>query len=83
MAKLLFFASVREKMGMPETELNLPTDVTTVGALISHLQEQGAPYSEALAGGHIQVAVNQLHTRPNDPVSDRDEIAFFPPVSGG
>ncbi|MEG3640367.1 molybdopterin converting factor subunit 1 [Magnetococcus sp. PR-3] len=83
MAHLLFFASVKDKVGMPATQLPLPENVTTVGTLLAHLQDLGAPYAEALAGGHVQVAVNQTHARAEDPVKDSDEVAFFPPVSGG
>lgn len=83
MAKFLFFAGVREKMGQPALEQSIPGDVTTVGALMVHLRGLGDPWAAALTGGHLRVAVNQNHARDDDPVSDGDEIAIFPPVSGG
>ncbi|WP_041640716.1 molybdopterin converting factor subunit 1 [Magnetococcus marinus] len=83
MANLLFFASVKDKMGMPATQLALPASVTNVASLMLYLQGLGDPYAHALAGGDVQVAVNQTHARGEDPVQNGDEIAFFPPVSGG
>ncbi|OSM01832.1 molybdopterin converting factor subunit 1 [Magnetofaba australis] len=83
MAKLLYFASVREAMGRGAEELPLPATVTDVASLRRHLGQLGAPYAEALTAPHLHVAVNQAHARDADPVGQSDEIAFFPPVSGG
>ncbi|MBF0285142.1 MAG: molybdopterin converting factor subunit 1 [Magnetococcales bacterium] len=83
MIRLLFFARVRERMGQGRMELPLPPDVATVAALLTHLRGLGEPFAAALAGDHLQVAVNQVHARAADPVGDGDEIAIFPPVSGG
>lgn len=83
MARFLFFATVREKVGQAMMELPLPPEVTTVGAMLDHLRRQGDPLATALTGSHLRVAVNQVHARPEDPVSDRDDVAIFPPVSGG
>lgn len=83
MARLLYFAWVRERMGKPTESLAIPSQVTTVAQLLDHLRQQGEPYASALADHHLRVAVNQVYARPEDPVTDSAEIAIFPPVSGG
>lgn len=83
MARFLYFARVRERIGRGREELALPAGVTSVAALMAHLRQLGEPYASALAGEHLRVAVNQTYARPEDPVGDGDEIAIFPPVSGG
>lgn len=83
MARFLYFARVRERIGQGREELALPDHVTTVAGLLVHLRGLGEPYTSALAGDHLRVAVNQTYARPDDRVSNSDEIAIFPPVSGG
>ncbi|MBF0310703.1 MAG: molybdopterin converting factor subunit 1 [Magnetococcales bacterium] len=81
MARLLYFARVREEMGRSMETLPLPPEITSVATLLDHLRRR-EPYASALTS-HIQVAVNQRHASPPDTIGDDDEIAFFPPVSGG
>jgi sulfur-carrier protein len=83
MARILYFAWVREKIGTPAETLELPPEVATVSDAISHLRNQGEQYDIALADGNLRVAVNQTYAQPDSPVSNDDEIAIFPPVSGG
>lgn len=83
MARFLYFAWVRERVGRPSEEIYLPPQVTTVAQLLDYLRQLGEPYTSALADPHIRVAVNQTYARPQDLVTDRSEIAIFPPVSGG
>ncbi|MBF0097320.1 MAG: molybdopterin-guanine dinucleotide biosynthesis protein B [Magnetococcales bacterium] len=83
MARILYFAWVREKIGTPDERLTLPPTIHTVAQLITHLQSQGEPYQSVLADNQLRVAVNQRYAQATDPVSDLDEIAIFPPVSGG
>ena len=81
--KLLYFAWVRERIGTGGEDVALPGDITTVGALLGWLKARGEPYASALADPRIRAAVNQVHARPDDAVRDTDEVAFFPPVTGG
>jgi sulfur-carrier protein len=58
--------------------------VTTVAELLTWLQKRGPGHAEALADlGALKVAVNQEYAHPDDPVSPGDEVALFPPVTGG
>lgn len=79
--KILYFAGLREKLGTAGETLDLPANVTTVGALRDWLVAEGR---EALGSAkNLRCAVNQDMARLEDPVKDGDEIAFFPPVTGG
>lgn len=83
MARFLFFARIRETVGMGMMDIPLPREVTTVEAMLTFLRSRGEPLAGALSGSALRVAVNQVYARPGDRVTDQDEIAFFPPVSGG
>jgi len=82
--KLIYFAWVRQKVGRAEEVLDVPREVATVGALASWLQARGGGYAEAFADlKRMRAAVNQEHVDFASPVSAGDEVAFFPPVTGG
>jgi molybdopterin converting factor subunit 1 len=82
--KLLYFAWVRERIGLDEETITLPAGVRNVSALLDWLAERGANYAAALKDrAAIRVAVNQTYARPADPVRPGDEVALFPPVTGG
>lgn len=82
--KLLYFAWVRTKIGIPEEDIHAPEGVTDVAGLIDWLRTRGPGYAEALASDDVvKVAVNQEHARLSDPVRPDDEVALFPPVTGG
>ncbi len=82
--KLLYFAWMRERMGRAEEDLPLPAGVATVGALADWLRGRDAGGAAAFAQpGVIRAAVNQEFAQPDAPVRDGDEVAFFPPVTGG
>lgn len=84
MARILYFAWLRERMGRTEEVLTLPPDVTTVGELVALLRGRDAAGATAFAHPAIvRAAVNQEFAAPGSPVGDADEIAFFPPVTGG
>jgi molybdopterin synthase sulfur carrier subunit len=84
MVKLLFFARLREDLGTGTEELTLPADVTTVAALRSHLIARGGAWASTLASGKaLRVAVNQEMAEPATAIRPGDEVAFFPPVTGG
>ncbi len=81
---LLYFAWMRERAGVAEERLELPAGVQTVGALIALLSARGPHYAEAFAQpGLVRAAVNQVFAQPDTAVQPGDEIAFFPPVTGG
>lgn len=82
--KLLYFARLRELVGLAEEEVALPADVRDVAALIAWLKSRGENYERALAHpALVRVAVNERHAAPTDPVRAQDEVALFPPVTGG
>jgi molybdopterin synthase sulfur carrier subunit len=81
---LLYFAWLRQKIGRSEEQLDLPDGVTTVGALAEHLASRGEGYAQAFGdAARLRAAVNREHVPFDAPVADGDEVAFFPPVTGG
>jgi len=82
--RLLYFAWLRAKIGTAEEELALPSQVRDVKALLEWLKSRGPGYAEALKDlSHVRVAVNQDYVGPEHLIRDGDEIAIFPPVTGG
>ena len=82
--KLLFFASLREQVGSGGESLELPSGVASVGALREHLMARGGVWQAALSGNRaLRVAVNQDLAVASTQVKEGDEVAFFPPVTGG
>jgi len=82
--KLLYFAWVRQKIGLPEEEVAPPSSVTTVAGLVDFLRQRGPGYEAAfrdLKG--LRVAINQHHSGFDAAIGPHDEVAFFPPVTGG
>ena len=81
---ILYFAWVRQMVGRSEETLDLPADIATVRALAEHLKAQGGGYAEAFADlARLRVAVNREHVAFEAAIGADDEIAFFPPVTGG
>jgi len=84
MAHILYFAWLRERMGRSDEDLPLPPGVATVGGLVVLLQERDAAGAAAFAhSAMVRAAVNQEFATPDTAVQDTDEVAFFPPVTGG
>ena len=82
--KVLFFAGLREQLGTSGEEIDLPAGVTTVEGLRAHLSNRGTSWKSALAEGKlIRSAVNQDMVQPSARIKAGDEVAFFPPVTGG
>ena len=81
MIQVLFFAQVRELVACDE--LSLPCDYATAEALRSRLSERGDKWALALESGKLLVAVNQTLVPLETALNDGDEVAFFPPVTGG
>lgn len=80
---ILYFARLREAVGTPEEKLPLPDGVANMGDLMAHLTEQDEHKRFAFEGQKIKMAVNQEQADASTPVSAGDEIALFPPVTGG
>jgi sulfur-carrier protein len=84
MVTLLYFASLRESLGCPREEVALPAGASTVAGLVEALRSRDSRWSEAFAPGrNWRVAVNQQMANAATPLKPGDEIAFFPPVTGG
>ena len=82
--KVLFFAGLREQLGTSGEEIELPAGVATVAALRSHLKARGGPYEKAFSEKNlVRMAVNQDMVQPSARIKGGDEVAFFPPVTGG
>ena len=83
MVKLLFFAGLREALGTGAESLALPAGAVTVGALRDLLASRGQSWSALANTKNLRVAVNQQMVGFDAPVKAGDEVAFFPPVTGG
>jgi molybdopterin synthase sulfur carrier subunit len=82
--KVLYFAWVRQKIGRGEETIELPESVRTVGQLAEYLCARGGGYAEAFVDlSRMRAAVNQEHANLDAHLSSNDEVAFFPPVTGG
>jgi molybdopterin synthase sulfur carrier subunit len=82
--KILYFAWLRTRIGCGEEDVDLPEGVATVADLLTWLEGRGGGYAEALARTDlIRVAVNQEFAATDAPVGPDDEVALFPPVTGG
>lgn len=78
---VLFFASIRERLGVARLQVPL---VSGIDALIDALSaERGVHWGETLRAANVIVAINQRVAERGDSLHDGDELAFFPPVTGG
>jgi len=82
--KLLYFAWVRERVGKPEEEIEVPASVRTVADLIGWLSRRGEEYAYAFENANvIRAAIDRNHVKPDTHIAGAREIAFFPPMTGG
>lgn len=81
--KLLFFAGLREAIGQSAEDVTLPAGVSSVGAVRDWLAARGEPWTALVTMKNVRYAVNQSMATVNTAVVDGDEVAFFPPVTGG
>ena len=82
--KLLYFAWLRSKIGLGAEEVEPPEGVADVAGLLDWLKGRGDGYADALADlTLVRVAVNQTYVGLDHPVAADDEVALFPPVTGG
>jgi molybdopterin synthase sulfur carrier subunit len=80
----LYFAWVRERVGKPEEEIDLPAGVATVADLIAWLSRRGEEYAHAFENPKvIRAAVDRVHVKAETAIAGAREIAFFPPMTGG
>lgn len=82
--KILYFAWIRTKVGHAQEDVAPPAEVTTVGGLLDWLAARGPNYAEAFKNRSVvKTAVNQEYVEADHPVKLGDEVALFPPVTGG
>jgi sulfur-carrier protein len=79
--RLLYFAGLREAIGVAEETLALPPDVRTVSALASHVAARHPAYEARR--GHVRIARNEAFADGDELLADGDVVAFIPPVAGG
>lgn len=82
--RVLYFAWLRTRVGKTEEELSPPASVRDVRGLLEWLKARSPGHAEALKDlSVVRVAVNQTYVQPDHPVASGDEVAIFPPVTGG
>jgi len=82
--RVLYFAWLREKIGVAEENIEFPPEVKNVAALIDWLRARGPGYAAAFAEQKlVRCAVDQEFAGPETAIAGAVEIAFFPPVTGG
>lgn len=84
MITILYFARLRETLGRASEPLELPADVCDIDSLRARLSARGGAWAVTMADRKkVRAAVNQELAPGNAAIKDGDEIAFFPPVTGG
>ena len=82
--RVLYFAWVKEKVGIAAEDIDPPKSVTTIAELIDWLKARGPEFANAFARSEvIRAAIDRTHVRHDAKIVGAREIAFFPPVTGG
>jgi len=82
--RAVYFAWVRERIGVSEEEIDPPREVATVRQLVEWLAARGDGYAAAFENPKtIRAAIDKTHAAPDAPIAAAREIAFFPPMTGG
>ena len=82
--KILYFAWLRQKTGIDAEDVEMPPEISDVAGLIDWLKKRNSNFADALADfDSIRVAVNQEFAELDAPVAQGDEVAIFPPMTGG
>ncbi len=77
-----FFAALREVLGVDTVSLDAD-GISCVDDVLSSLSARGDEWRDALSAANLLVAINHAHAHADSPVQDGDEVAIFPPVTGG
>lgn len=81
---LLYFAKVRETSGIDQEEIDIASDIITVADLIDFLKLRGSQWQAIFnPSSSVRTAVNQELVEANHLINANDEVAFFPPITGG
>ncbi|WP_293266594.1 MoaD/ThiS family protein [Neptunomonas sp.] len=84
MLSVVFFASVREQLGVGQVDREWDVSLSSVAKLLSSMvEDNGEKWEQVLMRSNLLVAINQEMAGLDAPIKDGDEIAFFPPVTGG
>lgn len=83
MIKVLFFARVRDQLGVDRLQVELPEGINSLLQFTAHLVATHPSFAGIIDDPAVLVAVNQTLAHSNASIQDGDEIAYFPPVSGG
>jgi len=83
MAKVVYFASLRERLGLAEETVQLDADISVSGLVDRLVEQHGETWKTVFHDSQVMVAINQEMSDQETMVSDADEVAFFPPVTGG
>lgn len=84
MITLLYFARLREALGSGQEQIALPPGIHTLSGLRQHLAQRGGAWATEMAPArNLRAAVNQTVATVDAEIADGDEVAFFPPVTGG
>ncbi|BBF91706.1 molybdopterin converting factor subunit 1 [Blastochloris tepida] len=82
--RLVYFAWVRERIGVAEETVDLPADVATVADLVAWLKTRGEGYGHAFENpAVVRAAIDRTHVKPDASLIGAREVAFFPPMTGG
>ena len=81
--KIIYFAALRREIGVGEETVEPPAAIATVAELRDWLKSRGPAHARALSAPRLMAAVNQDYAGMDSAVSAADEVAFFPPVTGG
>jgi len=81
--KIVYFAALRREIGIGEESVAPPADLATVAQLLDWLKSRSPAHAKALSAPRVLVAINQDYAGQDSAIAADDEIAFFPPVTGG
>jgi len=82
--KLFYFAKVREVLGIDREEIDVETDIKTLAELIAFLKLRGSQWQSIFdMSSSYRMAVNQQLVEASHTINANDEVAFFPPITGG
>ena len=84
MIEILYFARIKEMLGVGREQVNLSENIKDIASLIDYLCDaRDAKWASALQQENLLMAVNQIMVKADHGLREGDEVAFFPPVSGG